>query len=350
MLEKSMNSISQSQVQRIKPREKEKIDFDPYFSDVERIRCSKSLRRLAYKTQVFTQPNNSHVRTRLVHTMEVVSVGLTIARRFNMLNNDKFKINEKLVEAICMGHDIGHTPFGHRGEQVLGSFSEGFKHQKNSVVMLELIERQGKGLGLTKETLLGIIRHSKGEGTLESLKHHLPEHTIAMYSDKIAYLFADLMDAQRYKFLEKMPEEAVKLGLSQREQTKRCIDSLIRESLEKEYVSFFDSEEAIIFSKIKKFMYENVYSKKDSILINHMVEGVYNFFSKELPEHDTVLLLSMLTDSEIMRISELLIARTWDIKQTIFNQSFIGISEIIPYTEGFKVDYTKINEDWINSL
>lgn len=341
------------QVQRIKPRtnEKNEIDFfDPYFLDVENIRCSKSLRRLAYKTQVFTQPNNSHVRTRLVHTMEVVSVGLTISRKFNLLNDNKFRINEKLVEAICLGHDVGHTPFGHRGEEVLGSFSTGFRHEKNSVVMLELIERQGRGLGLTKETLLGIMRHSKGNGKLESSQNHIPEHTIAMYSDKIAYLFADLMDAQRYKFLDKPPEDALKLGLSQRQQTKKCIDSLINESLQKGYVSFIDSEEAIRFDKIKRFMYENVYSKKDSILINHMVESVCEFFSKELPKHDTVLLASMLTDSEVMRIAELLIARTWDMNQTVFNQSFIGISEIIPYTEGFKVDYTKINEDWINSL
>jgi len=344
-----MNSISQ-QVQRIKPRENEKSEFDVYFSDVEKIRCSKSLRRLAYKTQVFTQPNNSHVRTRLVHTMEVVSVGLTIARKFNLLNNHKFNINEKLVEAICLGHDTGHTPFGHRGEEILGNYSTGFRHEKNSVVMLELIERQGKGLGLTKDTLLGIMRHSKGKGTLESSKDHLPEHTIAMYSDKIAYLFADLMDAQRYNFLHEVPEDALKLGLTQREQTRRCIDSLIKESLQKGYVSFVDSEEAIIFNRIKKFMYENVYSKKDSILINHMIEGVCEFFAKELPNHDTILLASMLTDSEVMRISELLIARTWDMNQTVFNQSFIGISEIIPYTEGFKVDYTKINEDWINSL
>jgi len=340
-------------VQRIKPRHIEKNEinsFDPYFSDVENIRCSKSLRRLAYKTQVFTQPNNSHVRTRLVHTMDVVSVGLTIARKFNLLNNETFKINEKLVEAIALGHDVGHTPFGHRGEEVLSNFSEGFRHERNSVVMLELIERQGRGLGLTKETLLGIMRHSKGKGTLESSKDHLPEHTIAMYSDKIAYLFADLMDAQRYKFLDKPPEEALKLGLTQREQTKKCIESLLKESLEKGYISFNDSEEAILFNKIKLFMYENVYSKKDSILINHMLEGVCEFFAKELPKHDTVLLASMLTDSEVMRISELLIARTWDMNQTVFNQSFIGISEIIPYTEGFKVDYKKINEDWINSL
>lgn len=348
-----MNSNSLQQVQRIKPRNYDKDDiseFDRYFSDVEKIRGSKSLRRLAYKTQVFTQPNNSHVRTRLVHSLEVVSVALTIARRFNMLNNEKFKINEKLVEAIALGHDTGHTPFGHRGEEVLGNFSEGFRHERNSVVMLELIERRGRGLCLTKETLLGIIRHSKGKGSLESSQNHLPEHTIVMYSDKIAYLFADLMDAQRYKFLDKIPEDAIKLGLTQREQTKSCIDSLIKESLQKGYVSFTDSEEAIIFSKIKMFMYENVYSKKDSILINHMLESVCEFFSKELPNHDTVLLASMLTDSEVMRISELLIARTWDMNQTVFNESFIGISEIIPYTENFKVDYTKINEDWINSL
>lgn len=341
------------QVQRIRPRSYEKDDiseFDKYFSDVEKIRGSKSLRRLAYKTQVFTQPNNSHVRTRLVHSLEVVSVALTIARRFNMLNNEKFKINEKLVEAIALGHDVGHTPFGHRGEEVLSGFSEGFRHEKNSVVMLELIERQGRGLCLSKETLLGIMRHSKGKGTLESSKDHLPEHTIAMYSDKIAYLFADLMDAQRYKFLDKPPEEALKLGLTQREQTKTCIDSLINESLQKGYISFVDSEEAILFNKIKMFMYENVYSKKDSILINHMLEGVCEFFSKELPNHDTVLLASMLTDSEVMRISELLIARTWDMNQTVFNESFIGISEIIPYTENFKVNYKKINEEWINSL
>lgn len=337
-------------VNRIKKREIENNEngFHKYFIDVEKIRGSDSLKRLAYKTQVFTQVNCAHVRTRLIHTMDVIGVGLTIAEKFNKLKHKDFEINSKLVEAICMGHDVGHTPFGHCGERVLKKINGDFNHNKNSVVLLELIEDKGTGLGLTKETLTGILKHTRKEG-FDGKNDDKFEHTIAAYADKFAYIFNDIIDAQKYNILSQKPKNAIKLGHTKKEQISTCINALIKESLEKGYISFTNSEEAELFYEIKKYMNENVYSKVDSEIAPKLIGSVHDFLGNEFKNHDPLLLTSLLTDNEVLEINKYLVSKTAYLNQ-LCKEIFISISEIIPYSEGFKVDYNLIDEKWINSL
>ncbi|MQG17919.1 MAG: dNTP triphosphohydrolase, partial [SAR202 cluster bacterium] len=125
--------------------------------DRDRIIHSNAFRRLKHKTQVFIAPKGDHYVTRLTHTLEVSQIGRTIARALNL--------NEDLVEAMTLGHDIGHTPFGHAGEEVLNEMvSDGFSHASQSIRLVEVLEKEGQGLNLTEETKEGILRHSKPKG------------------------------------------------------------------------------------------------------------------------------------------------------------------------------------------
>lgn len=134
-------------------REEEPCDIRPaYQRDRDRILHSKSFRRLKHKTQVFLAPEGDHYRTRLTHTLEVAQIARTIARAL--------KMNESLTEAIALGHDLGHTPFGHAGEYILNEICpEGFSHYKQSVRVVEVVEKKGRGLNLTKEVRDGILNH-----------------------------------------------------------------------------------------------------------------------------------------------------------------------------------------------
>ena len=155
-----------------------------YQRDRDRILHCKSFRRLKHKTQVFLSPEGDHYRTRLTHTLEVAQIARTIARAL--------RLNEDLTEAIALGHDLGHTPFGHIGEDTLTDVSGiRFEHCEQSVRVVEKIEKDGKGLNLTKEVRDGILNHrtSGSPGTLEGC--------IVRYSDKIAYINHDIDDAIR---------------------------------------------------------------------------------------------------------------------------------------------------------
>lgn len=164
-----------------------------YQIDRDRIIHSKAFRRLKHKTQVFIAPVGDHYRTRLTHTMEVMQVARSIARGLNL--------NEDLAEAIALGHDLGHTPFGHAGEYALGScLPGGFRHNEQSVRVVELLEKDGRGLNLTREVRDGILKHSKlresiaaeGWGIASTL-----EGQIVKIADSLAYLNHDIDDAVR---------------------------------------------------------------------------------------------------------------------------------------------------------
>ena len=164
-----------------------------YQIDRDRVIHSKAFRRLKHKTQVFIAPVGDHYRTRLTHTMEVMQVARSIARGLNL--------NEDLTEAIALGHDLGHTPFGHAGEYALGScLSSGFRHNEQSVRVVEVLEKDGQGLNLTQEVRDGILKHSKlresiaaeGWGIARSL-----EGQIVKIADSLAYLNHDIDDAIR---------------------------------------------------------------------------------------------------------------------------------------------------------
>src|SRR5437764_2252066 len=162
--------------------------------DRDRIGHRKAFRRLKHKTQVFLAPVGDHYRTRLTHTLEVTQIGRSMAR--------DLRLNEDLVEAMAMGHDVGHTPFGHIGEELLGKFlPDGFRHNEQSVRIVEKIEKNGAGLNLTKEVRDGIQKHSAPtEGGVETTAWGVPETPegwVVRYADKIAYLHHDIDDAMR---------------------------------------------------------------------------------------------------------------------------------------------------------
>jgi len=173
-------------------------DMRPAFQrDRDRLLHCKSFRRLKGKTQVFLAPRGDHYRNRLTHTLEVAQVGRSIAR--------SLRLNEMLVEAMVMGHDLGHTPFGHAGERVLSRLVPGgFHHVQQSGRVVDLLEREGRGLNLTAEVRDGILRHSKGRGTVllpESARPMTLEAEIVRFADIIAYVNHDLDDAERADLL-----------------------------------------------------------------------------------------------------------------------------------------------------
>ena len=170
--------------------------------DRDRVIHSKAFRRLAHKTQVFLSPEGDHYRTRITHTLEVSQIARTLARGLGL--------NEDLTEAIAMGHDLGHTPFGHGGEAVLNDLIPGgFHHYKQSLRVVDHLEKDGRGLNLTEEVRDGIVRHSKGKGPiLTTAPDRLPktlEGQVVRLADIVAYLNHDLDDALRGQIIR--PEE-----------------------------------------------------------------------------------------------------------------------------------------------
>jgi len=180
--------------------ETEKCDIrTDYQRDRDRIIHSKAFRRLKHKTQVFISPEGDHYRTRLTHTLEVSQIARTIARAL--------RLNEDLTEAIALGHDLGHTPFGHAGEEVLNKIHPlGFRHNEQSLRVVDLLEG-GKGLNLTYEVRDGILNHS-GDGVPETM-----EGKIVKFSDRIAYINHDIDDALRAGVIdiESIPAECLAL-------------------------------------------------------------------------------------------------------------------------------------------
>src|SRR6266508_1972533 len=167
--------------------------------DRDRLLHCKAFRRLAGKTQVFLAPKGDHYRNRLTHTLEVAQVARSIARAL--------RLNEMLVEAICMGHDLGHTPFGHAGERLLNEVLDGgFHHAQQSLRVVEVLEAEGRGLNLSAEVRDGILRHSKGRGNVlmkgSGAKALTLEAEIVRLADIIAYVNHDLDDALRGGLLE----------------------------------------------------------------------------------------------------------------------------------------------------
>jgi dGTPase len=184
-----------SSASRGRERPEPEDDLRPVFQrDRDRIVHCKSFRRLQGKTQVFLAPRGDHYRNRLTHTLEMAQVARSIARAL--------RLNEMLVESICMGHDLGHTPFGHAGERVLNELAPGgFHHVIQSLRVVEVLEREGRGLNLTAEVRDGILRHSKGRGQVllqgSSAKALTLEAEVVRIADVVAYVNHDLDDAVR---------------------------------------------------------------------------------------------------------------------------------------------------------
>ena len=257
--------------------------------DRDRIIHCKSFRRLKRKTQVYIKTWNDHYRTRLTHTLEVSQIARTIGRGLGL--------NEDLIEAIALGHDIGHVAFAHSGEEVLNEIlPDGFSHNKNSIRVLTKIENNGAGLNLSKEVLDGILFHSGFSSTGE--KAQTLEGQVVKYSDKIAYVNHDIDDSLRANILamEDIPRNILEvLG----DTHGRRIDTLVRDCIENTNLNIekgnlqvgLSKEVDKTFKNLRNFMFKEIYNgeilrrerDKAKFILNELFKFYYNNPDK-LPE------------------------------------------------------------------
>ena len=258
-----------------------------YQRDRDRIIHSKSFRRLKHKTQVFLAPVGDHYRTRLTHTLEVAQIARTIARAL--------RLNEDLTEAIAMGHDLGHTPFGHAGEEVLNRLCpEGFHHAKQSLRVVDVLEREGMGLNLTYEVRDGILKHSKGLGDILAEGEDRPvtlEGEVVRIADVIAYVNHDIDDALRAGLIKEsdLPKECVRFfGETHGKRIDTMVRDVINETKKVNYERVTMSEEGLkLLYKLRDFLYERVYSssvvRKEFKKALKILEELFRYFH-EHPE------------------------------------------------------------------
>ena len=258
--------------------------------DRDRIIHSKALRRLMHKTQVFLSPEGDHFRTRLTHTLEVAQIARTISRALGL--------NEDLTEAIALGHDLGHTPFGHNGEAFLNEIHPGgFAHNVQSLRVVDVIERNAKGrtMNLTAEVRDGIVNHT-GPAWPFTLEGQVVRH-----SDRIAYINHDIDDAVRGGIIraEDIPAEcSAYLGADHRSRINTLVTDIVRSSEGKEKVAMSE-EAAYHMNKLRDYMFANVYRnpevKQASEMqkIRGLIESLYNYFlehSEQLPGEYQIIL------------------------------------------------------------
>lgn len=264
-------TLSTESVGREKQEEKCELRTD-FQRDRDRIIHCKAFRRLKHKTQVFLSPESDHYRTRLTHTLEVAQIARTIARAL--------RFNEDLTEAIALGHDLGHTPFGHAGERALATiYPGGFTHYAQSVRVCRVIEKNGKGLNLTHEVLDGIMNHTKGEWP------HTPEGKIVRFSDRIAYINHDIDDAITAGVFseESIPLEYRQvLGFRKSERINTLVKSIV-ENTEKDDVKM-DERTQKAYEDLHTFMYDSVYLnpivKFEETKVDGIVSGIYDYLLK----------------------------------------------------------------------
>ena len=247
--------------------------------DRDRIIHCKSFRRLKHKTQVFLIPEGDHYRTRLTHTLEVSQIARTIAK--------SLRLNEDLTEAIALGHDLGHTPFGHAGESVLNELlPKGFEHCLQSVRIVEKLERHGQGLNLTKEVRDGILNH-RTSGNPKTM-----EGKIVRVSDKIAYVNHDIDDAISAKLLKEsdLPKEVTDvIGNSVRSRIDFLIKNIVYSSYDKNNILLGkDVDKAL--KKLRAWLFENLYNnnnirnaaKTEEKKAQHVVYMLYKYYEKNI--------------------------------------------------------------------
>lgn len=266
-----------------------------YQRDRDRILHSKSFRRLKQKTQVFLSPEGDHYRTRLTHTLEVSQTARTIARAL--------RLNEELTEAIALGHDLGHTPFGHAGERALNEVcSKGFKHNEQSIRVVERLEKKGKGLNLTVEVRDGILNH-KTTGNPATL-----EGKIVQLADKIAYINHDIDDAIRGGILleDDLPKNCTDvLGNSTRNRLNTIIHDVIASSEGKsDIVCSADIRQAM--TGLRSFLFDTVYTnpvaKGEEGKAKRMLQELFSYYISrpEMMPEEYVAMMEQGEDREIV--------------------------------------------------
>lgn len=370
--------------------------YAPYSSiykiDIDKILNSKASRRLPYKTQVFSQPINKHIRTRKSHTEEVYTLSQFIS--------DALGLNTDLSLAIAAGHDLGHFPYGHTTEhkftktlrQETGNSNLELDHSLMGLIIQHCVERKGQGLNLVYETMEGILNHSTGGGSFQLTNNTPQEYSIVRYADKISYLFSDINDAERLgllkpntkefepiysqlKILDSFElDENISFSSKQRKRNYVCFKQLIKESEENGRVLFSKGEIFQTFENIRKKMYELVYNRIDWDIQNLMIEKVSqvlknstlndytNYFRKTIKEYKNFcktynfeikepefkphpfLVISLLTDNDIENIISVR-AKTNSLtfKDIMKNTN---LEETLPYTLYKNIDLIDLSTKW----
>jgi dGTPase len=258
--------------------------------DRDRILYCKAFRRLKHKTQVFIAPLGDHFVTRLTHTLEVSQIARSIARALNL--------NEDLAEAISLGHDLGHTPFGHVGEEVLSEiYAAGFSHNEQSRRVVDLLENDGKGLNLTWEVREGILKHSKTKQVILGNDWELPstlEAQVCKLADAIAYINHDLDDAIRARLITErdLPRAAIAvLGGSHSERINTLVSDVVEQSWS---ATGLEADKAPIITMsprvkeaantLREFLFQRVYNiraaKEEAVRAREVIRLLYRFFSE----------------------------------------------------------------------
>ena len=290
--------------------------------DIDRITHSKSFRRLKHKTQVFLQPEGDHYRTRLTHTLEVSRLARTVSRAL--------RLNEDLVEAMALGHDLGHTPFGHAGERALAKLIDGgFKHYEQSLRVVDLLERGGRGLNLCYETRMGILNHTVGA------PDDTREATIVRMCDRIAYINHDLDDSIRAGIItaDDVPERIRReCGEKNSVRINTFITDLIYSS--RDGVIQFSPAMLDTFNFFHSYMYSDIYvnptAKSEESKVDGIIEKLFEVYTsrvellpgeylevaeKEGKERAACDYISGMTDSYAMeKYAEFFIPVAWTVK------------------------------------
>ena len=273
-------SLSAETKGRMRPEEKCTIRTD-YQRDRDRVIHSKSFRRMKHKTQVFLAPTDDHYRTRLTHVIEVAQIARTISKAL--------LLNEDLTEAIALGHDLGHTPFGHAGEAVLNEiYPGGFKHVIHSLRVVDILENGGEGLTLTYEVRDGISKHSKGMGAIDNPKYRpeTMEGQVVRISDLVAYANHDLDDAIRSGIItiDDVPKQCTNtLGRTNSERINRMVTDIILETKkldDKRVVASPEVEEAML--DLRSYLFNTVYMnekiKNNFDKAKKVIKDLYEYF------------------------------------------------------------------------
>lgn len=292
--------------------------------DRDRILHCKAFRRLSHKTQVFISPEGDHYRDRLTHTLEVAQIARTIAR--------SLRLNEDLTEAIALGHDLGHTPFGHVGERTLDTLCSeigGFRHNEQSLRVVDCLERDGEGLNLTYEVRNGIVCHT-GPRHAET-----PEGRIVHFADRIAYVNHDIDDAVRAGIIvpEDLPREIVKtLGTTHGDRIDTMVADMVRYGEKEQEIGMYaETHDAMM--ELRAYLFREVYhvpAQEETHKVDGMLHAMYDYFENHTDELPEFYRKHMDTDGErrvvcdyiagmtdrfaVAKYTELFIPRSWNIK------------------------------------
>ena len=284
-----------------------------YQRDRDRIIHCKAFRRLKHKTQVFLSPESDHYRTRLTHTLEVAQIARTIARAL--------RLNEDLTEAIALGHDLGHTPFGHAGERALNEITGSFAHYEQSVRVCEKLEKNGRGLNLTYEVLDGIRHHTKGE------EAHTLEGRIVRTADRVAYINHDIDDAVRAGVIssDDIPRDIAKhLGCTKSQRINTLVTSIVNNSVD---TVKMDGETEKYYDLLHEFLFESVYknpvAKSEETKVKGIVEGLFEYYGKNPEKMSEEYLAITETDGKERAITDYIAGMTDHYAVTAYTNIYI---------------------------